>query len=73
MAAQHSMGTESTVAYTLGIVLAVDRPAGVLTLWHADGRSAKLTADPGLLGEVRIGGPVKVVVEGTTVRSLRRL
>lgn len=58
---------------TLGIVLAVDRVTGSLTLVHVGGRCSYLTADPGLLREVRIGGPVQVMIEGTAVRTLRCL
>jgi hypothetical protein len=57
----------------LGIVLAVDRAAGTLTLRLVRGRSLCCTADPALLRDVQIGGPVQVVVEGTTVRTLRCL
>ncbi len=73
MVAQASCTVENTVEYTLGIVLAVDRAAGTLTLGHTGGRCSHLRADPRLLREVRIGGPVHALVEGTTVRTLRCL
>jgi hypothetical protein len=57
----------------LGIALAVDRDAGTLTLGLVRGRSFCCTADPDLLRDVQIGGPVQVAVEGTTVRTLRCL
>ena len=62
-----------TAERMVGIVLAVDRAAGTLTLGVPRERSLRCTTDPGLLREVQIGGPVQVVVEGTTVRTLRCL
>ncbi len=73
MSAQRSCTVEKTVESTLGIVLAVDRAAGTLTLGHTGGRCSRLTADPHLLRDVRIGGPVHALVEGTTVRTIRCL
>jgi len=62
-----------TAERMVGIVLGVDRAAGTLTLGVVRERSLRCTTDPALLREVQIGGPVQVVVEGTTVRTLRCL
>jgi len=57
----------------LGVAVAVGLDTGILTLFHADGTRSRLTAPPALLRTVRLGGPVQVVVEGTSVRALRCL
>ncbi len=73
MLAHLSCTLENTVEYTLGIVLAVDRAAGTLTLGHSGGRCSHLTAAPHLLRDVRIGGPVHALVDGMAVKTLRCL
>lgn len=57
----------------LGIVVALDPIEGALVLGHGDGTQSDLTADPGLLRKIRIGDPVKAVVEGSTVRTVEPL
>lgn len=53
--------------------MTVDEGRGSLTLLHREGACSCLTADPGLLVGLRIGGPVLAQVKGTIVRILRRL
>ncbi len=57
----------------LGVVIAVDRNKGEITLVHRGGLRSLLTAHPSLLEGVRIGGPVQVVTDGTVIQSLRSL
>ncbi len=57
----------------LGVVIAVDRDKGEITLVHRGGLRSLLTAHPSLLKGVRVGGPVQVVTDGTVVQSLRCL
>ncbi len=57
----------------LGIVVAVDRTHGDLVVGHGDGTRSDLNADPVLLRKIQIGDPVKVVVEGSTVRTVEEL
>lgn len=73
MNGQQGGSAANTAEHMLGIVLAVGRAAGTLTLGHTGGRCSQLTADPHLLRDVRTGGPVHALVEGTTVRTLRCL
>jgi hypothetical protein len=46
---------------------------GILTLWHSDGPRSYLSPGADLLANLRIGGPVQALVEGTIVRALRCL
>jgi hypothetical protein len=57
----------------LGIVVAVDQTEGSLVLGHGDGTRSTFNTDPWLLRKVQIGDPVKVVAEGSTVRTLEPL
>lgn len=63
----------SAIEWKLGIVMSVDPQRGLLTLRHRGGTCSHLNADPSLLGDLKIGGPVLVRVDRTIVRSLRRL
>jgi hypothetical protein len=69
-----SSQTESnTVEEKIGIVVSVDLEKGILTLWHSDGPRSYLSPGADLLANLRIGGPVQALVEGTIVRALRCL
>ncbi len=57
----------------LGVVVAVDRHRGEITLVPRGGTPACLTAHPSLLQDVRQWGVVRVVTEGTVIRALRCL
>jgi hypothetical protein len=57
----------------LGVVVALDKGEGTLTLAYGDGTCARLTAAPSSLTRVRMGGPVQVMVDGGTVLTLRCL
>lgn len=57
----------------LGVVMDVDRDKGDLTLAYGNGTFAHLTAGPSHLEGLRLGGPVQVMVEGSSVLTLRRL
>ncbi len=57
----------------LGVVVALDQDKGTLTLAYGDGTCSDLQANRSLLENLRIGGPVQVLVEGRTVLTLRRL
>ena len=57
----------------VGIVITVDRDKGNITLLYRGGFKSLLTAHPTLLKDVRIGGPVQVVTDGSVVQSLRCL
>ncbi len=57
----------------LGVVVDLDRGKGALTLAYGDGTCAHLTAEPSRLAHLRMGGPVQVMLEGTTVLTLRCL
>ncbi len=63
----------NTVEQRMGIVMSVDQERGILTLVYGDGTRSHLSADPSLLNNLRIGGPVQALVEDTIVRTLRRL
>ncbi len=67
------VSTVHTFVGQLGVVVAVDRDKGEITLVHRGGLRSLLTAHPSLLGGVRIGGPVQVVTDGTVIQSLRCL
>ncbi len=56
-----------------GHVVDVDRERGALTLQFADKTQARFEVSPGLLRPIRLGEPVKVVVEGKTVRLIGQL
>jgi hypothetical protein len=69
-----SSQTESnTVEEKIGIVVSVDLEKGILTLWHSDGARSYLNPGADLLGNLRIGGPVQALVDGTIIRALRCL
>lgn len=57
----------------LGVVVALDRDKGTLTLAYGDGTCSDLQANASLLENLRMGGPVQVLAEGATVLTLRRL
>jgi hypothetical protein len=57
----------------LGVVAAVDRDRGEITLMHRGGTPSCLTAHPSLLKDVRKWGVVHVLTEGTVIRGLRCL
>ena len=57
----------------LGVAVAVDLDQGMLTMVLADRTRSRFTASPLLLRAVRLGAPVRVVVEGTSIRALRCL
>jgi hypothetical protein len=63
----------NAIEQKLGIVVSVDHEKGILTLVHSDGTCSHLTADPSLLDDLRIGGPVQALVKGTVVWTLRCL
>ena len=63
----------STIEQKLGIVVSVEQEKGILTLVHSDGTCSHLTANPSLLGGIRLGGPVQALVKGTVVWTLRCL
>ncbi len=65
--------TTYTSVGQLGVVVTVDRDKGEITLVHRGGLRSLLTAHPSLLKDVRVGGPVQVVTDGTVVTSLRCL
>jgi hypothetical protein len=56
----------------VGIVVAVDPQAGILTLWHPEGPCSYFT-HPRQLDALRIGGPVQALVDGRSVWGLRSL
>ena len=57
----------------VGVVVAVDRDNGKITLLHPGRPPACLTAHPSLLKDVRQWGVVQVVTDGTVIRGLRCL
>ena len=57
----------------VGVVVAVDRDKGKITLLHPGRPPACLTAHPSLLKDVRQWGVVQVVTDGTVIRGLRCL
>ena len=57
----------------VGVVVAVDRDQGKITLVHPGRPPACLTAHPSLLTDVRQWGVVQVVTDGTVIRGLRCL
>ena len=57
----------------LGVVVGLDKGKGALTLAYGDGTCGRLTAAPRRLAHLRMGGPVQVMVDGTTVLTLRCL
>ena len=57
----------------MGVVVAVDRDKGKITLVHPGRPPACLTAHPSLLEDVRQWGVVQVVTDGTVIRGLRCL
>ena len=57
----------------LGVAVAVGLDTGMLTLVLAEGTRSRFAARPIFLRAVRLGAPVQVVVEGTSVRALRCL
>ena len=66
--------TESnTIQEKIGIVVSVDVEKGILILWHSDGPQSYLNPGADLLANLRIGGPVQALVEGTILRDLRCL
>ena len=73
MSAPRSQIEPNPTEERLGLVASVDEQNGTFTLRHRDGRCSDLNADASLLGDLRIGAPVLVLVEGAIVRSLRRL
>jgi hypothetical protein len=73
MLSPQSQTLANTIEERLGIVVSVDRERGCLTLVHSDRTRSHLSADPNLLGNLRIGGPVWTLVQGTILRALRRL
>jgi hypothetical protein len=56
-----------------GILVAVDRDSGALTMEHGDGTRSHLHAAPVLLRGLEVGDPVQAVVEGRVVRTLSPL
>jgi hypothetical protein len=56
----------------VGIVVAVDPQAGILTLWHPEGPCSYFT-HPRQLDALRIGGPVQALIDGRSVWGLRSL
>ncbi len=73
MPSSQSQTLANSMEEVLGIVVSVDRERGSLTLAHKDRTRSHLSADPILLGDLGIGGPVWTLVQGTIVRALRRL
>ncbi len=63
----------NTALGRVGVVIAVDRDKGEITLVYRGGIRSSLTAHPSLLKDVRIGGPVHVITDGTVIQSLRCL
>jgi hypothetical protein len=57
----------------LGVVVALDRDKGEITLVRPGGAPSCFTAHARLLTDVRIWGVVQVVTEGTVIRGLRCL
>jgi hypothetical protein len=57
----------------LGVVAAVDRDKGEITLVPRKGMPSCLTAHPSLLKDVRRWGVVHVLTDGTVIRRLRCL
>lgn len=51
--------------------MALDHSLGTLSLMEPDGGRIEFHADPAILRGLRIGDPVQVLVEGTTIRVLR--
>lgn len=73
MPVTQSQTVANTIEQKLGIVVSVEQEKGILTLVHSDGTCSHLTADPSLLDDLRIGGPVQALVKGTIVWTLRCL
>jgi hypothetical protein len=57
----------------LGVVAAVDRDTGEITLVHRDGTQSHLTAPRALLQELRVWKVVHVITDGTRICELRCL
>lgn len=57
----------------VGVVVAVDRDNGEITLAHPGGNPSCFTAHPSLLKDVRKWGVVQVVTDGNVIRGLRCL
>ncbi len=57
----------------VGVVVAVDRDAGEITLLYPGRPPASFTAHASLLMDVRKWGVVQVVTDGTVIRGLRCL
>lgn len=57
----------------LGVVTAVDRDKGEITIVPRGGTPSRLTAHPSLLKDVRIWGVAHLFTEGTIVRGIRCL
>ncbi len=73
MAIPRSQTVSSTIEEKIGIVVSVDLEKSILTLWHNDGAQSYFNPGADLLGNLRIGGPVQVLVDGTIIRALRSL
>ena len=57
----------------MGVVVAVDRDKGEIPLVYPGRTPSCLTAHPSLLKDVRKGGVVQVLTDGTVIRGLRCL
>ena len=57
----------------VGVVVAVDRDKGEITLVNGGGTPACFTAHASLLKDVRNWGVVQVLTDGTVIRGLRCL
>jgi hypothetical protein len=73
MLTSRSQTEPKTIQQRLGVVAYVDQEKGILVLVCGDGTCSQFNAHASLLGDLRIGGPVLALVEGTNVWSLRRL
>ena len=60
-------------ALQVGVVVAVDRDKGEITLLHRGGPPSCFTVDTSLLKDVRKWGVVQVLTDGTVIRGLRCL
>jgi len=64
---------QDAVESKLGVVVSLDHAERSLTLTDGEGKSVVLAADPRLLRNLRVGGPVHVLLRGITVVSARSL